>query len=172
MKGNYFLVTKSFNCLKARTRQHIALLYYYACWTAMGDVTGSILHLESLLQRPSSSHPSRFFHSMTTCVCGSPARTTWSAFPCCALTAQHPSSPRLPSYSGPSTPSQACAAGAPWALRAITARQRSTCATPTPAWTEGCAPAGRAATPASAVKTTAVSHCWQWSSLDFRLFIH
>lgn len=98
----------------------------------------------------------RFSHSMTTCVSESPARTTWSASRCCASTAPPPSFPRPPSCSVPSTPSQAFAAAARSASQAITARRRSTCATPTPVWTVACAPAGREGSPVSAVKTTQV----------------
>lgn len=108
--------------------------------------------LSPLLLRHSRSSP-----STTTCVSVSRARTTWSASRCCASTARPPSSPRPPSSSDPSIPSRACAAAARWASRAITARRRSTCATPTPAWMEACAPAKKEGTPASAVKTTRVS---------------
>lgn len=103
------------------------------------------------------SHLGRFSHSMTTCVSESRARTTWSASRCCASTAPPPSFPRPPSCSVPSTPSQAFAAAAQLASRAITARQRSTCATPTPVWMVACAPAEREGSPVSAVKTTQVS---------------
>ena len=108
---------------------------------------------------PVSFH-ARFSRLTTTCVCASRVRTTWSASPCCASTARPRSSPRPPSCSGPSTPSRAYAAAARWASRVITARRRSTCVTPTPAWTEGCVPAEREATPVSAVKTTLVSDDW------------
>lgn len=102
-------------------------------------------------------HFSRFSHLMITCVCESPARTTWNASQCCASIAQPPSSLRLPSCSAQSIPLPACGAGARWASRAITVRQKSTCATPTLAWMEECVPAEKEAIPASAVKTTPVS---------------
>lgn len=102
-------------------------------------------------------HQPRSSHLTTTCVSESRARTTWSASRCCASTARPPSSPRPPSSSGPSIPSLACAAAARWASRAITARRRSTCAIPTPAWTVACALAKKEGTPASAAKTTRVS---------------
>lgn len=100
---------------------------------------------------------SRSSRLMTMCACGSLARTTWSASQCCVSTALPPSSPHPPSCSGPSTPSQDYAAAAQWDSRVITVRQRSTCATPTPVWTEGCVPAEREGTPVSAAKTTPVS---------------
>lgn len=107
---------------------------------------------------------SRFCRLMTMCVCVSPAKTTWSASQCCASTALPPSSPRHPSCFAPSTRSQAYGAAAQSASQAITAKQRSTCVIPTPAWTEACVPAEREGTPVSAVKITLVSMkgnvCW------------
>lgn len=105
----------------------------------------------SFLRHPRSSR------STTTCVFASRARTTWSASRCCASTARPPSSPHPPSSSGPSTPSPGCAAAARSDSRATTVRRRSTCATPTPAWTAACAPAKKGGTPVSAAKTTPVS---------------
>lgn len=102
-------------------------------------------------------HHPRSSRSTTTCVFASRARTTWSASRCCASTARPPSSPHPPSSSGPSTPLQGCAAAARSDSQAITARRRSTCATPTPAWTAACAPAKKGGTPVSAARTTPVS---------------
>lgn len=120
------------------------------CWYS--EQKRLILHLSSAL-----SHCFRFCRLMTTCVYGSLVRTTWSASLCCASTALPPSFLHLPSCSGQFTPSRACAADAQWASRVITVRWRSTCATQTPAWTEGCVSAEKEAILASAVKTTLVS---------------
>lgn len=98
----------------------------------------------------------RFSRLMIMCACVSRVRTTWSASACSASTAPLPLSPPHPPCSGPSIPSQACAAAAQPDLLEITARLKLTCVTQTPAWMEECVLAGREATPASAERITQV----------------
>lgn len=93
---------------------------------------------------------------MITCVYVSHVRTTWSASAFCASTAPLPLSPPHPRCSGPSIPSQGCAAAALPDLQEITARLKLTCVTQTPAWMEECALAEKEATPASVERITQV----------------
>lgn len=108
------------------------------------------------LQEPFVVYYGRFSRLMIMCACVSHVRTTWSASASSVSTAPLPLSPPLPHCSGPSIPSQACAAAAQLDLPEITAKLKLTCVTQTPAWMEVCALAGREATPASAERITQV----------------
>lgn len=93
---------------------------------------------------------------MTTSVCVSPVRTTWSVSPSWSLTAQPHSSAPTPSCSAPSTLSMGCGADALQASQATTVRRRLTSATPTLAGATGCVGAEKEATLVNATRTTLV----------------
>lgn len=100
---------------------------------------------------------SGFCPLMTTFACGNPVRITCAASQCWSLTAQHPSLPLTPFFSGPSTLSMVCAVAVHLASLVTIVRLRLTCAILTPVATTGTAEAEKEDIHANAKRAIQVS---------------